>query len=133
LGLFKINFDGRLVQGFSNPKSQSWKNRLVNGSFPSHWSQQQNATINHSIHDYIIGLKQVLLNMSSSDSNCLFAAAPRRVVEDTVIIVDKKTFSCEAEKVLVENCTRLLALYTLCIGLETVTDNGATKHLLDFD
>jgi hypothetical protein len=50
LGLFKINFDGRSVQGFSNPKSQSWKNRLVvNGSFPSHWSQQQNATINHPI------------------------------------------------------------------------------------
>jgi hypothetical protein len=53
-------------------------------------------TINHSIHDYIIGLKQVLSNMSSSDSNCSFAVAPRRVVEDTVAIVDKKTFSCEA-------------------------------------
>jgi hypothetical protein len=71
--------------------------------------------------------------MSSSDSNCSFAAAPRRVVEDTVVIVDEKTFSCEAEKVLVENCNRLSALYTLCIGLETVTDDGATKPLLDFD
>jgi hypothetical protein len=45
--------------------------------------------------------------MSSSDSNCLFVAAPRCVVEDTVVIVDKRTFSCEAEKVLVENCNRL--------------------------
>jgi hypothetical protein len=27
----------------------------------------------------------------------------------------------------------LPALYTLCIGLETTTDNGATKPLLDFD
>jgi hypothetical protein len=56
LGRFKINFDGRPVQGFSNPKSQSSKNRLLNGSFPSHWSQQQNATINHSIHDYTIAI-----------------------------------------------------------------------------
>ena len=82
----------------------------------------------------LLGLKQVLSNMSSSDSNCSFAAAPRRrVVEDTVVIVDEKTFSCEAEKVLVENCNRLSALYTLCIGLETMTDDGATKPLLDFD
>jgi hypothetical protein len=39
--------------------------------------------------------------MLSSDSNCSFAAATRRVVEDTAVIVDEKTFSCEAEKVLV--------------------------------
>jgi hypothetical protein len=69
--------------------------------------------------------------MSSSNSNCSFAAAPCRVVEDTVVMVNKKAFSCEAEKVLVKNW--LSALYTLCIWLETVTDDGATKPLLDFD
>jgi hypothetical protein len=98
-------------------------------------SQQQNATINHSIHgECIIRSKRVLSYiMSSSDSNCLFAAAPSRVIKDTAVIVHEKTLSCEAKKVLVENYNRLSALYTLCIGLQTMTDDGATKPLLDFD
>jgi hypothetical protein len=98
-------------------------------------SQQQNATINHSIHgECIIRSKRVLSYiMSSSDSNCSFVAAPSRVIKDTAVIVHEKTLSCEAEKVLVKNCNRLSALYTLCIGLETMTDDGATKPLLDFD
>jgi hypothetical protein len=105
LGLFKINFDGWLAQGFSNPKFQSWKNRLVNGSFPSHWSQQQNAAINHSIYNItgydIIGSTSM---SSASDSSPSLETSFQRVIEggpdkeDNVIIVNKKT-SCEAKNV----------------------------------
>jgi hypothetical protein len=82
----------------------------VNGLFPSHWSQQQNATINHSIYDIagydIIGSTSM---SSASDSSPSLETAFRRVIEggpdkeENVIIVNKKTF-CEADKVLIKNC-----------------------------
>jgi hypothetical protein len=108
--------------------------QLIPQSHHHHWSQQQNATINHSSNDItgynIIGGSTSM--SSASDSSASLETAFRRVIEggpdkeDKVIIVDKKT-SCEAQKVLIENCNRLLALYTLCIGLETMADDRATK------
>jgi hypothetical protein len=75
---------------------------------------------------------------SASDSSPTQETTFRRVMEggsekvDNVIVVGEKS-TCEAEKVLVDNCNRLSALYTLCIGLETTTNDGATKPLLDFE
>jgi hypothetical protein len=72
--------------------------------------------------------------MSSCGSNSSFVDAPHRVIADTTAVtVNKSSFSCEAEKILVENCNKLSCLYTLCIGLETTSDDGTTKPLLNFD
>jgi hypothetical protein len=105
--------------------------------------QQQNAAINHSssndiVTGYDIVIGSTSMSSASDSSPSSLETVFRRVIEgspdkeDNVIIVDEKT-SCEAEKVLVENCNRLSALYTLCIGLETTAEDGATKPLLDFD
>jgi hypothetical protein len=62
------------------------------------------------------------------------AARPHCVVADTTgVTSNKSNFSCEAEKILVENSNKLSCLYTLCIGLETTSDDGTTKPLLNFD
>jgi hypothetical protein len=48
------------------------------------------------------------------------------------ILPRRKTIS-EAERVLVEHSNRWSMLYVLCIGLETTTNDGETKPLLDFN
>jgi hypothetical protein len=71
---------------------------------------------------------------SSSESVTFVATAPRPVVQDDgIAIIDKKSSTCEAEKVLVDNCNKLSCLFTLCIGLESTAEDGTSKPLLNLD
>jgi hypothetical protein len=109
LGGHQTDFDGGSSQGFSNPKSQSWKNRLVNGSFPSLSSSLEPTTKHNNQPFYLrhhwLRHHWFTTSMSSaSDSSPSLKTAFRRVIEggpdkeDNIIFVNEKT-SCEAEKV----------------------------------
>jgi hypothetical protein len=100
-----IDFDGGSSQGFTNPKSQSWKNRVVNGSFPSliiiiganNKMQQSTIHPSNSITGYdVIGSTSM---SSASDSSPSLETAFRRVIEGGPDKVDNViTISAQHQK-----------------------------------